>query len=107
MKGNPEVDVKALASLSRIHIDDSDVSVLEQQLKGILSFVEEIQKVPVGDVWREENPRHNIMREDEDAHESGLYTDVLLDAAPKRTGDYLEVKQVLGHVKKQGTNSDS
>ena len=92
MTGN--VDVRALATLARLEVSDEELSKLESQIPDILSFVETIQKVSA------EAPAAgpaltNVMREDANPHESGIYTEELLSAAPSRRGNYVAVKQVL------------
>ena len=99
MTDKPSINVKELAALSRIRVAEADIPKLTEELSSILEMAEQVQKVDVGDVAAEAELR-NVMREDAGAIEAGTYTDALLDAAPKRTGDYVEVKQVLGHVKK-------
>ena len=37
----------------------------------------------------------NVMREDKDPHEAGLYTEKILEQAPAREGDYIKVKKIL------------
>ena len=100
MADNPKPDIRTLAALSRIRVSDDEVARLETELGDILHFVEVVQQVELGDVGATQSAHRNIMREDTDAIEPGTYTDALLDAAPKRTGEHLEVKQVLSHVKK-------
>lgn len=100
MSEKPQIDIEALAELSHISLDDKERKTLEEEVSGILSFVEEIQKVEVGDKWRNNAGAHNIMREDMDSYDSGTYTEDLLSAAPKRNGNHVEVRQVLGHIKK-------
>lgn len=97
----PEVDVRALASLARISVTDTEVSELAADLAGIVTFVKKIAEADAGTKPAESEHR-NIMRDDTNVHETGRYTDTLLDAAPKRNGDYVEVKQVLAHDKKRG-----
>lgn len=100
MSETPRVDIRALASLSRIAVSDTDIPKLEAELSGILAFVEAVQQVAVGDVKKQEGALHNVMREDVDPYDAGTFTEALLNAAPKRTGNYIEVKQVLAHTKK-------
>ena len=88
------VDVRALAKLARLDISDEEVTKLEKELPNILSFVETIQKASA-EASEVQSEHRNIMREDENPHESGLYTEKLLSAAPGREGDRLVVKQVL------------
>ncbi len=89
-----KVDIRALANLARLEVSDEEVARLEKELPGILSFVEQIQKASV-DAPAEDRSHRNVMREDSDPHESGLYTKKLLDAAPAKEKDRVVVKQVL------------
>lgn len=100
MSESPKVDVKALAALSRIAIKEADIPRLEAELGEILSFVEEVQKVDVSVLPSEEHGLHNVTRPDTDPYDSGIFTEAILNAAPKRNGEYIEVKQVLAHTKK-------
>ena len=71
---------------------------LAQELPNILAFVETIQNVHVN---AEEKGQglHNVLRDDSDAHEGGIYTERLLAAAPVREGDRIVVKQVISRKK--------
>ncbi len=88
------VDIRALADLARVAISDEEVKSLETQIPAILDFVAEIQAVSVGDVVAE-HELVNVFRADENPHESGIYTKVLLDAAPAQENGYVKVRQVL------------
>jgi aspartyl-tRNA(Asn)/glutamyl-tRNA(Gln) amidotransferase subunit C len=89
-----KVDVRALANLARMEVSDEEVAKLEKELPGILTFVEQIQKASA-EAPAEAHEHRNVMREDENPHESGLYTKRLLDAAPAQDKDQVVVKQVL------------
>jgi aspartyl-tRNA(Asn)/glutamyl-tRNA(Gln) amidotransferase subunit C len=89
-----KVDVRALAQLARLEISDEEVAKLEKELPNILAFVEQVQKASA-EAPAEEHALRNVMREDADPHESGLYTRKLLDAAPAQEKDQVVVKQVL------------
>lgn len=93
------VDIRALAKLARLDVSDSEVEKLEKEIPGILGFVETIQKASVSK-GGESDGLHNVMREDIDALESGIYTKELLDAAPARVGDRVAVKQVVSRKTK-------
>lgn len=89
-----KVDVGALAKLARLEVSDAEMAKLEKEIPDILGFVETIQKVDTSAV--SPTPAlHNVMRADEDPHESGIHTEKLLDAAPSREGDRIAVKQVI------------
>ena len=94
-----KVDIAALAKLARLEVSEAELKQLEKEIPAILAFVETIQKAKtekeVG------TPAlHNVMRADENPHESGKYTKQLLDAAPSRDGDRIAVKQVISRKKK-------
>lgn len=93
------VDIRALAKLARLDVSDAEVGKLEKEIPGILGFVETIQKASISKGGQARG-LHNVMREDTDAHESGIYTKELLDAAPARVGDRIAVKQVVSRKTK-------
>ncbi|MDB5238566.1 MAG: glutamyl-tRNA(Gln) and/or aspartyl-tRNA(Asn) amidotransferase subunit [Candidatus Kaiserbacteria bacterium] len=88
------VDIRALAKLARLDITDEEVVTLEKELPSILGFVDTIQKADISNEIVQPEVR-NVMRDDTDGIESGIHTEILLNAAPERTGDYVAVKQVI------------
>lgn len=91
----PLADIRALAQLARLELSDAEVARLESELPAILGFVDELQKVSA-ELPKAVSPAHrNVMRMDTDPHESGIYTEALLAAAPARVGDQVEVRQVI------------
>ncbi|QQG38230.1 MAG: aspartyl/glutamyl-tRNA amidotransferase subunit C [Candidatus Kaiserbacteria bacterium] len=95
---NPDVDVAALAKLARLDVSDDEISKLKQEIPHILEFVATLQKASAGSDGGETSLR-NVMRADENPHESGKYTKVLLEAAPARDGNRVLVKQVVSRKK--------
>lgn len=93
-----EIDVRTLASLARLEVSDDELKRLEKEIPDILKFVETIQKVSASAPQSKE-PLINVMREDENPHEGGIYTEALLKAAPARVGNRIAVKQVLSRKK--------
>ena len=92
------IDVRALAKLARLEISDEEMAKLEKEIPAILHFVETIQKANTGKEANAPSLR-NVMRADENPHESGKYTEKLLEAAPARDGDRIAVKQVISRKK--------
>ncbi len=92
------VDIQALAKLARLEVSDEELAKLGQELPGILSFVETIQKADVSAETKGQG-LHNVMREDVHPHEGGLYTEKLLAAAPAREKNRIVVKQVVSRKK--------
>jgi len=92
----PTVDVAALAKLARLEVSGEELTKLEKEIPGILAFVETIQAASAqGSGEPKKAMLRNIMRADENPHESGIHTEKLLSAAPAREGDRIAVKQVI------------
>jgi Asp-tRNA(Asn)/Glu-tRNA(Gln) amidotransferase C subunit len=113
-------EVLRLAGLARVGIQDEEAEALSHEFDDILKYVGEVKAAsqenpstssgqarnPEGkqasygagkkQETKEQHPILNVMREDGRAHESGKYTEDLLNAAPDREGDYVKVKQILG-----------
>lgn len=91
--------VEKLASLSRIEISDKEAEDLAHEFESILKYVSDIKDVVGGEDKEiskaESYSVRNIMREDENPHESGIYTENILDQAPERQGQYIKVKKIL------------
>ena len=92
-------EVKKLAALARIGIEDAELGKLTKEFDAILAYVETISMVemPQGEVLRRGHILHNVMREDGKPHETGKYTEKLVEQFPQREGDALSVKQILTH----------
>ena len=89
--------VLSLAKLARIEVSDDEAENLSHEFEAILNYVGEVKNVT--------NIQHsnilksvgvlNVMREDVNPHESGLYTEKILEQAPTREGNYIKVKKIL------------
>lgn len=88
-----------LAKLARIEIGDEEAESLSKEFDIILGYVGEVKKVDkvdkVDKLDKEESPSRNVMREDREPHESGIYTEKILAQAPAREGAYIKVKKIL------------
>ena len=99
MSDSPKVNIKALAELARLEVSDAEMAKLEKEIPDILKFVETIQSANV-DVEAKAPELRNVMRADENPHETGEYTERLLHAAPKSENDRIVVKQVVTRKQK-------
>ncbi len=92
-----DVDVRALAKLARLEVSAEELAKLENEIPDILAFVETVQKAAVS---RETTTPalHNVMRSDENPHESGVYTETLMKAAPVSENNRVVVKQVVSRA---------
>ena len=93
-----QVDIKALAKLARLEVSDDELMRLEKEIPAILGFIETIQKVAT-DAEGHGKGLHNVMREDVNPHESGIYTDDQVKAAPAMRDNQVVVKQVISKKK--------
>lgn len=91
-------DIEKLSNLARINLSEEEKKGLKIDIESVLSYVSEIQKVSSSVSVNSDLQRValcNVMREDEDPHKSGLYTEKILKEAPERDGDYIKVKKIL------------
>jgi aspartyl-tRNA(Asn)/glutamyl-tRNA(Gln) amidotransferase subunit C len=89
--------VLKLAKLARIKLDDAEAEKLSGEFESILKYVSEVKALggEIKDKKSSDFPLRNIMREDGEGHESGIYTEKMLSQAPLREGNYLKVKKIL------------
>ncbi|MFH1473086.1 MAG: Asp-tRNA(Asn)/Glu-tRNA(Gln) amidotransferase subunit GatC [bacterium] len=92
--------INKLANLARIDISEKEAENLAGELRTILKYVSDLKvamnKKQETITKKEDFSNRNVMRTDDGAHESGLYTEDLLNFAPDREGDYIRVKKILG-----------
>lgn len=90
-------DIEHLAKLSRIAVTDEEADALAKDITSILGYISEIEEITGN---KEEEKKvgalFNVMREDTNPHEPGIYTEDLLNLAPERDGRYVKVKKILG-----------
>ena len=89
-------EIMHLASLARIKVTDEECDHLSKEFDAILGYVDAIKEI-TSDTTAEKSVgvHFNVLREDGEPDEPGIYTEKLLNAAPRRRGDYIEVKKVL------------
>lgn len=89
-------EVKKLAALVRLKIDDADLEKFTREFDAILGYIGQLEKLdlPLG-AAAEKPAVRNVMRVDETPHEAGTYTEKLASEFPAREGDALVVKQII------------
>ncbi|MDO8664479.1 MAG: Asp-tRNA(Asn)/Glu-tRNA(Gln) amidotransferase subunit GatC [Candidatus Liptonbacteria bacterium] len=89
-------EIEKLAALSRVLIEPEEKEALRKDMDSILDYVGEVQKVS-GSLSSNKvaGVNRNVLREDANPHQSGVFTETLLSAAPERHGDYIRVKKIL------------
>ncbi len=90
-------EVTKLAVLARMELSETERQTFGREMESILAYVSEVQKLASGEDAPQGEPQENrnVLREDEDAHEPGLYTERLLALAPLREGAHIRVKKIL------------
>ena len=90
-------EIEKLAALSRLALSQEEKERMRSEFDSILGYVATIQKVSASTTERSRSivAAVNVMREDKDPHESGIYTEALVGAAPRREGNYIKVKKIL------------
>ena len=89
-------DIKKLAGLARIRIDENEVENLRGEMEVILDYVGQIKAVSdnLEDNIEIESLR-NVMRNDENPTESETYSKELIAEFPSSKDNYLKVKKIL------------
>ncbi len=99
-------DIEKLATLSRITIPEEQMDKVAKDIGTILAYLDQIKEITPAQTDADRGADFatknfnvgvkNVMREDSEPHESGLYTEKLLKSAPKSQDGYIEVKKILG-----------
>jgi aspartyl-tRNA(Asn)/glutamyl-tRNA(Gln) amidotransferase subunit C len=89
-------DVRHVAMLSRLALNDDHLKRLTAQLESILGYVAKIGEVDVSGVepMAHALPLHNVFRED--VVEPSLPLDKVLMNAPETDGPFFKVPKVIG-----------
>jgi aspartyl/glutamyl-tRNA(Asn/Gln) amidotransferase C subunit len=89
-------DIKKLALLARLRASDEELEAVGKDMDPILGYVAQVQNVSRANSSEVVlPPLINTSREDVVHTTTGEHTEVLLTAAPVRTGQYVQVKKIL------------
>jgi aspartyl/glutamyl-tRNA(Asn/Gln) amidotransferase C subunit len=88
-------EVLKLSQLARIELREGEAEEFSKEFEAILGYVGEINELPKS-TSEKIIYQKNVFREDAHPHESGLYTEALLNESPHRDGPYFKVKKILG-----------
>ena len=90
-------EVKKLAALARIRIDDAELEAFTSEFDAILAYVGQLEKLELPKGGEAKPPLRTVMREDGEPHATEEYTEKLAAQFPAREGDALSVKQIISH----------
>lgn len=87
--------VRRIAKLSRLHLDEADVPRLQDELGGILSWIEQLNEVDVSGVAPLTGAATMALRLRDDVVTDGAIPDAVLSNAPDRAGPFYAVPKVV------------
>ncbi|MBI4262365.1 Asp-tRNA(Asn)/Glu-tRNA(Gln) amidotransferase subunit GatC [Candidatus Uhrbacteria bacterium] len=90
-------DVEHIAKLARIHLTDTEQQKLVTELSSILSYIDQLKAVDTTNVppTAQVTGLTDVLRDDVSQQQSVDVREQLLNATPKRTGDFVETKAVF------------
>jgi aspartyl-tRNA(Asn)/glutamyl-tRNA(Gln) amidotransferase subunit C len=90
-------EVKKLAALARIRVEDAELEKFTKEFDEILAYVGQLEKLDLKPVEGEKPPLRNVMREDGAPHATGMYTEKLVAQFSDSEKNALLVKQIISH----------
>ena len=87
--------VRRIARLARIHLDEAEVVRFQQELNGILGWIEQLNEVNVDGVDPLTGAQQMALKMREDVVTDGGYPEKVLANAPDRAADFYAVPKVV------------
>ena len=87
--------VRRIARLARLHLDEADVARFQQELNGIIGWVEQLNEVDVTEVQPLTGAAQMALKMREDVVTDGNIPDKVLANAPERAGNFFTVPKVV------------
>jgi len=89
-------EIEKLGSLAHIRLSESDAEKLGGEIAQILAYVSMVKEVSPERSLGSHRER-NVMREDGEPDPAGLWSEKLLDAAPRTRGSHIATKKILSN----------
>jgi aspartyl-tRNA(Asn)/glutamyl-tRNA(Gln) amidotransferase subunit C len=93
-------EIVKLANLSRLKLSEGEIGKMQGDMTAILAYVDKLKSAKGVDHGPVMSVNKNVLREDKNPHEGGVYTDKLIKLAPRheenKDGKYVKVKKILG-----------
>ena len=90
-----EEDIKKVAKLAKVSLTEEEVSVFNEQFKGILNIIEKLQEVDTSGVTPIHNPSTNTALMREDIVKDGKKAEEIVANAPKSAFNCFVVPKVV------------
>lgn len=93
------IDIDKIALLARIKLNPNEKEKLQKEFEAILGYISKLNEVDVSGIDDIEASKtidlENIMREDVNPHESGIFSDDLMKEVPVVENGFVKVKHIL------------
>lgn len=92
-----KIGIKKLAELSRLKLSETEIDEYQEKISDILKYIDSLKEATAGkmDLVMGNLENRNVLREDQNPHEGGIYSDDLLAASPDRKDNFVKVKKIL------------
>jgi len=88
-------DIENLTELARVDIPASEKEEILADLTPILDYINQIDSVKVESVETTDPLLKNVFRDGDIPHDTGLFTEALLEEAPDTQDGFIKVKKIL------------
>lgn len=95
-------EIKKLADLARLSIEDEELEAIAKDFEPILAYVGQVQDALKLEGQNQSNDDNsswaklkNVVREDTPTDKPGFYADDIIAEMPQKEGRFLKVKQIL------------
>lgn len=92
-----EEEVKKLAVLARIRVEDAELEKFTSEFDAILAYVGQLEKLELSGEKEEKPSLCNVMRADGEPHVTSAYTEKIVEQFSAHEGNALSVKQIISH----------
>ena len=87
-------DIKHLANLSRLHLEDSEIQEYTKQFDEIVSYVDKIKEFSIEEENQEES-NHSVHQLREDIVICYQEPEKIINEAPNHQDNFVQVKKIL------------
>jgi len=87
--------VRRIATLARIRVEEDEIPRLQNELNGILGWIELLNEVNIEGVEPLTGAAHMALKMREDVVTDGFYPEKILANAPDRAGGFFAVPKVV------------
>jgi aspartyl-tRNA(Asn)/glutamyl-tRNA(Gln) amidotransferase subunit C len=92
-------EVKKLAALARIRVEDKELEKFTREFDAILAYVGQLEKLELSNEKETKPALRNVMRKDGEPNTPGMYTEKVVKQFPASDKNALIVKQIISHEK--------